>query len=158
MGMYSIDTQMGGTEQNLTTTLKTLALVSAATATLKRHKIMEFAFGASGLPNATDCAIVYVVRRSSGSIGTGTTATPSPFDPADVASGAVCRINLTAEPMTPGVDLLSFALNQRASQRWACTPGQELVVPAVDLNAVEITAKSTTYTSTATATIIHQDQ
>jgi len=148
MAKYSASNQLGGTAQNLSTAYKTILSLRAITATLRRAWLYELLFGADGLPNATDCAIVYDVSRQTVD-GTATAVTPVALDPADAASGSQTDVNYTAEgTITAASSLLAVSLNQRASQRWVAAPGSELVVPATNDAGLAVRAKSSTYTST----------
>lgn len=146
MPLYSVSNRLAGTQQNLTTTYKTIVALTAATATLKRGKLMEIAFGADGAPNATDCQIVYDVSRQTAA-GTSTGATPNPKDPADVAAGTVASVNFTAEgTITANSSLWNKALNQRASQIWyARDEANALIWPATNLAGLACRALSPTY-------------
>lgn len=140
-------------QQNLGTSFKTLTQVTAATATLRRAFIYEFEVGASGLPNATDCAIVWDLVAQT-SLGTGVAGVVTPLDQADAASGSVSRINHTSEPTTTAnSQRWTLAANQRASYRWVVNPGGpgEIVVPATNLSGFGLRAKSSTYASTCDA-------
>ena len=90
MALYSESNRLAGSQQNLTNTAGTIVSLTAATgaATLKRGWIYEWEVGADGAPNSTDCAIIYDWVRQS-TLGTGTSATPSPLDLADTA-GRTC--------------------------------------------------------------------
>jgi hypothetical protein len=150
MAKYSVNNRMAGSQQVLTTTLKSQTEITAATATLCRGQITEIAVGADGAPNATDCQIVYDVARGT-TLGTGTAATPNPVGP-DVASRSVGTVNHTVEPTVTGGtafvgSLWSRSLNQRAAQQWFANPGSELVWPATNLNGLVGRALSPTYTS-----------
>src|SRR5689334_10936433 len=96
MARYHVDNDFGGTKQNLSTSYKTLVAVFAATATLCRGRITAIAIGTVGAPNATDCNIIYTVQRQTVD-GTGTSATPNPIVPADVASRQTSKVNYTIE-------------------------------------------------------------
>jgi hypothetical protein len=157
MGMYHTSNEMAGTPQSITTsgTKKTITQLSAATATLRRARVQDILLGASNVPNATDCAIQYQAARQT-TLGTGTTATPSPLDLANAASDTVGTVNMTAEPTT-GVNLLDIVLNQRASQRWVAAPGSELYIPATNLSGIGVRAWSTNYASFVTVAMLHED-
>jgi hypothetical protein len=164
MALYSVSNLEAGTQQAFAASPgKSLVLISAATATLKRLKLFDFSIGPDSQPNATDCSIDWDLSRFTTSVGTGTSGTANPYDPADAASGAVVTLNNTAEPTYSaagaGLSLWSIGLNQRNSYRWACAPGFEYVVPAVNLNGLGLRAKnSATYTGTGVATMHWQDQ
>lgn len=146
-------------QQNLTSTAKTMTQLTAATATLRRAFIYEFEVGASGTPNATDCAIVWDMVAQT-TIGTGTSGVVTTLDQADAATGTVATINHTAEPTTTAnSQRWQLAANQRASYRWVVNPGGpgELVIPATNLAGLGIRAKSSTYASTADAAIYFRE-
>lgn len=151
MALYSTHNRQAGTQQVFAATFKTQLQLSAATATLRRAWLYEWAVGADGAPNASDCAITWDFSRSS-TLGTGTTATPSPLDTADPAAGSVSTVNYTVEP-TVGVSLMSVALNQRNSQRWiARDEKSSLIIPATNLSGLVGRALSPTYASTGVIT------
>lgn len=152
MAQYNINNLQAGSPQTLTSTAKTIASLTAATATLRRAFIYEAIFGAAQVPNAADCEIVWDLIRIS-TVGTGSAVTPSPLDAADAASGTVGTVNNTAEPTT-GVSLDVIALNQRNSQRWIARDDKSrIVVPATNVNGVALRAKSSTYTNIVLASL-----
>ncbi len=153
MARYSVNNRMAGSQQALTTTLKSQTLIQAVTATLGRGQIVEIAVGADGPPNATDCQIVYDVARST-TLGTASAPSPAanPVNPADVVTRSVTAVNHTVEPTVTGGtafvgSLWSRSLNQRAAQQWFANPGSELIWPATNLNGLVGRALSPTYTS-----------
>jgi hypothetical protein len=159
MAAYASSNKLAGSQQSITTTPgKTIISLTAATgaATLKRGWIREFDVGADGAPNATDCAITFEAIRVT-TVGTGTTATPSPLDSADTAAGLVCTVNMTVEPSF-GASLVALALNQRNSQRWlAYDDKHALIIPATNVAGVGIRAYSATYASTVVVTTQHDE-
>jgi hypothetical protein len=150
MALYATHNLLGGTQQNLSSSFKSITIIKAATATLRRGYVFEIAVGADGAPNATDCAIVWDLSRQTAD-GTATAVTPNPLDPADTAAGTVSVANATAEgTITANSAVFDLAANQRASYRWVVNPGGpgELVIPATNLAGFALRAKSTTYAST----------
>lgn len=150
MALYNTNNLLGGTQQNLSTSFKSIVIAKAATATLRRAFIYEIAFGADGTPNATDCAIVWDLSKQTAD-GTATAATPIPLDAADAAAGTVSAANATAEgTITATSAAFDLAANQRASYRWVVAPGGpgEIVIPATNLAGYALRAKSSTYAST----------
>jgi hypothetical protein len=146
-------------QQNLSSSSKTMTAITAATATLRRAFIYEFEVGASGTPNATDCAIVWDISAIT-TTGTGTVGVITPLDQADAASGSVSTINNTAEgTTTSNSQRWQLAANQRASYRWVVNPGGpgELVVPATNVAGLALRAKSSTYASTADAAVYFRE-
>lgn len=159
MAAYTSSNKLAGTQQNIAASPgKTIISLTAATgaATLKRGWIREIDVGADGAPNSTDCAITFEAIRVT-TLGTGTSATPSPLDGADTAAGLVCTVNMTVEPSL-GVSLLPLALNQRNSQRWlAYDDKHALIIPATNLAGIGIRAYSPTYASTVVVTVQHDE-
>ena len=150
-------------QQNLAATSKTMISITAQTAAsgvkLARAFIYEFEVGASGTPNATDCAIVWDISAIT-TIGTGTAGVITPLDPADAAASHVATINNTAEgTTTANSQRWQLAANQRASYRWVVNPGGpgELVVPATNAAGLAIRAKSATFASTADAAVYYRE-
>jgi hypothetical protein len=147
MSGYAASNLLGGTQQALTTTFKTLLAVMASSGTsLQRGKIVEFTFGTDGTP--ADQAMTFDVSRISAD-GTATTITPNKLDPADGAFLGAATANHTAEPtVTANSRVGGWAANQRATNRWVAFPGQELVYPATNLAGFAFRAKSPGYTGT----------
>lgn len=158
MALYSVNNRLAGTQQNLSTSFKTLLSLTAATATLRRARIFEWEVGTDGLPNATDCAVVWDWSRQTAA-GTSTSATPNAMDPADTASGTVASVNFTAEgTITAASSLMSVALNQRNSQRWiARDDTSAMVIPATNLAGIACRALSTTFASTGLVTQLYSE-
>lgn len=153
MAGYAASNLLAGTQQAISTSYKTLVNLSAATAALRRQRIVEFIFSVDGTP-ADNVATCDVSRSTA--IGTGTTATPNPLDAADGVMGGVATVNHTVEPTiavgTARVE--GWGFNQRATQRWVAFPGKELIVPAVNLNGLAFRLKSPGYTGTAVCDVI----
>lgn len=160
MALYSTNNRLAGTQQNLTSTFKTIIALTAATgaATLKRGWIYEVEVGADGAPNSTDCAIVWDWSRQTAA-GTSTSATPNPLDTADTAAGLVASVNFTAEgTITAASSLMSLALNQRNSQRWIARDEKSaLIIPATNLAGIAARALSPTYASTVVVNQFHAE-
>lgn len=150
MAGYAASNLLGGTQQNLSSSFKTLLNLSAATSPLLRRAfIFEFVFGTDGTP--ADNVMSYDVSRTT-AVGTATAVTPNPLQGADGAAATVANANHTSEPtVTANSSLWAAGINQRATHRWVAFPGQELVLPATNLAGIAFRAKSPGYTSTATA-------
>lgn len=152
MAGYAVSNMLGGTQQAMSSSYKTLVNLSAVTATLRRQRIVEFTVGADGTP--ADNAITIDVSRTT-AVGTGSTVTPQPIDPADGAMGGVATVNHTAEPtVTANSRLAGWGENQRATLRWVAFPGKELIIPAVNANGLAFRARSPGYTGTMTCDVI----
>ncbi len=155
MALYSINNRLAGSQQNLSSSFKTIVALTAATATLRRAWVYEFEVGADGAPNSTDCAIVYDWSRQT-NVGTSTSGTPNPLDGADAAAGTVGSLNFTGEgTITATSSLMSLALNQRNSQRWIARDEKSaMIIPATNLAGIADRALSATYASTVLVTVM----
>jgi hypothetical protein len=153
MARYAASNQLGGSEQNLGSSYKTLVVVTAATGatTLRRGWIDEVVVGADGNANSTDTQIVWDWSVQTAA-GTATSITPNPTpDGSDAAALLTYAANATAEgTITANSSLLAFPTNQRQSQRIAYADFRlsPLIIPAVNLKGIAARAKSTTYAST----------
>lgn len=153
MARYSVSNLHAGTQQNLSSSYKTLVSLTAATGatTLRRAWVYDVMVGADGTP--ADNAITYKLDRQT-TVGTGTAATASPMDAGDAAALITETVNNTVEPtVTSATQMFELAVNQRASYRWVAAPGGELVVPATNAAGLGLRAKSAAYTSTVTGTL-----
>src|SRR5579871_1707555 len=149
MPLYAAGNSIGGTQQAMSTSYKTLLALTAATAALKRGKLYDLLIGTNGTP--ADNVMEFDVSRQTAA-GTSTGVTPNPLDAADVAAGTVGSANFTAEgTITANSRVLGVGINQRASYRWVAAPGSELVWPATNLAGLAVRAKSPAYTGTAVA-------
>lgn len=148
MPNYGANNELGGTQQNLTATYISLVILTAQTTGLKRFKVYDVTVGTNGTP--ADNELEFDVSRQTAA-GTATGVTANKLDPADGTAVTVAAVNATGEgTVTAASSVLYFGLNQRASYRWVCAPGSELVAPAVNLNGFTMRAKSAAYTSTVT--------
>jgi hypothetical protein len=162
MALYSVNNVSNAIPAaiNISSTAKTILSLTAQTIGLRRAYIYEFEVGADGVPNATDCAIVWDLALQT-TLGTGVSMTITPLDVADAASTSVGTGNYTIEP-TIAANVSSrwvLAANQRASYRWVVNPGGpgEIIVPATNVNGYALRAKSTTYASTTMATMFFRE-
>lgn len=156
MSRYHFDNRMAGSEQNLTTTYKTLSAMWALTANLRRGRAVAIQVGADGAPNATDCQIVFAVQRQTAD-GTATSATPNPIVPADSASAMAAKVNYTAEG-TYTLPIWSRSLNQRASMQWAAQDTDAMLLwPATNLAGLALMALSPTYAAPALGGFEYED-
>lgn len=125
---YSIDGS-----QNAAAATTILALESATTI---RPKLYELTFGSAATP--ADQAFNMQLNRIT-AVGTRTTVTPQPIDPADPASLATGAENHTAEPTkTAGAVMLSFSINQQATFRWVVPPEEGIICPATANNGLAL--------------------
>jgi hypothetical protein len=162
MAIYNVNNTTAGTQQNLSSSYKTLVLVTAATGatTLRRGWVYEFEMGVDGVPNATDCPVLWNVQMQTAA-GTITAATPNPVDVGggDAAALLTYGVNATAEgTYTAASSVFYLPLNQRASQKQAFRDlASSIIVPAVNLKGPAFTAKSPNYASTAGMNVYIQE-
>lgn len=153
MATYTISNQNAGTPQNLSSSYKTILLVTAATGatTLRRGWIMEWEIGAADVPNATDCPIFWDMSEQTAA-GTITALTPrfNDLGGGDAAALLVYGANATAEgTVTASSQGWGLPLNQRASYRIQMRDERNaMIVPAVNLKGWAMRAKSPNYAST----------
>lgn len=149
MAKYFANNNMGGTQQAMTTTFKTLVeLVSSATT--KRIRVFEIKCGQNGTPASSDNSIEFDVSTVSAT-GTGTAVTPTKFDPADGAALTAAEANSTIEPtVTANSATWGVGGNQRAPFYWvALTDAAQLIYPATSGAGCALRCKSPGYTGTA---------
>ena len=153
MASFTINNQNAGTPQNLSSTYKTILAVTAATGatTLRRVWITEVEWGATDVPNASDCPILFDISTQTGA-GTSTSLTPLVTDQGggDAAALAVYSSNFTAEgTITANSSVFFKSINQRASDKqWWRDKATCPIVAAVNLKGFAMRMKSPTYAST----------
>lgn len=119
--------------------------------TSKRLRMYDLLVGQGGTP--ADNAVYWDVARQTAA-GTATSVTPQALDPADSATTATAASNATLEgTVTAGSDVITVAINQRASYRWVAAPGGELIVPATAAAGFAIRTKSAAYTGVGGGTV-----
>lgn len=182
MANFSIvnSTGMGGgnVAQAVTATYKSLIVLGNSSATgstvgagmFRRGKLYDILIGIPGTP--ADNAMEFDVTRitlgttPSGVTTLGISSLSSNFglDPAD-NNGFVnwCQINSSAEVGIAATTQTWYEpLNQRASYRWVCNPGSEIVWPAVSSattsGGLALRVRSAGYTGTAGCTVMWQEQ
>ena len=93
-------------------------------------------FGFRTNPSTTDQQVRVQVGNTT-AVGTaGSSPTPKPRDPQDVAAVATAGITHSAEPTYGSTFFLDFDLNQRASKEWGCADGKEFAGAATASNGV----------------------
>lgn len=113
----------------------TKSIVTIISATTVRPRVFDVILGSQATP--ADQAGEFSVTRFTAAGTAGTSPTPLPLDPSDVASIATAGITHSAEPTyTASSTLLDINLNQRATFRWVASPGMELVAPATTANGL----------------------
>src|SRR5262245_24581769 len=125
MARYHLDNRMTGTQQNLSTSYKTLVSVRSSSPNPRRGRLVGISFGADSASYAsTDTDIVYTVQRLTGTDGLSATpasvavALGNPNNPADAASLMFSQMNFTGGEPSVATPVFTRALNQRASMQW----------------------------------------
>jgi hypothetical protein len=155
MAKYAIGNDLGGSQQAVSGSYKTLVSMFAG-ATTRRGKMYDILIGTNGTP--ADNYMEWDVSRMTAD-GTGTSITPNALDPADAAALGTSKANYTAEPtVTANSSLFYVGVNQRASYRWVAAPGSELVYPATANNGLVLRTRSGGYTGTATGKTLVEEQ
>lgn len=150
---YFLSNSMGGTEQAITTTYKTLTRVEVPASSGKRFYVWEIEVGQNAAPNATDCQVEYDFGFCDATAaGTSTAATPYNAIDTSVTLG---KVNYTAEPTAYSVadTFWHKAINQRGAALWQAAPGGEIYIPSSASEGPGLRALSTNYTGTALGTL-----
>lgn len=124
--------------------------------TVRRLRTYDVLLGNSGTP--ADVAYLYELSDGAAGVAAGTTFTPEPLDPDDVAALAAPLKTMTTNPTTISTEpLLQVPLNQRATFRWVAAPGGELMTAATA--GVGLLVQHTTASgSTATFVTLHWEE
>lgn len=149
-----------GTQQSMAATYKTLISVYASTtgtaSLVRRGKVYDVLIGTNGTP--ADNALEFDIARLT-SPSTSALVTANPLDPADAGAASGVVANSTTEgTFSSSGEVWYIGINQRASYRWVAAPGSELVWPATSSAGLALRARSTSYTGTATGTVLFQEQ
>lgn len=156
MAKYADNNALGGSQQAISSTYKTLLSIFATSGSLRRGKVYDVLVGTNGTP--ADNYMEWDISAMTVD-GTGTAVTPNPLDPADVACLATSKANYTAEPtVTANSSRFYVGVNQRASYRWVAAPGSELLYPATANNGLVLRSRSGGYTGTATGHMDFEEQ
>lgn len=122
--------------QRTASTTASLGTIGAGATRPRRGKWYDLVLGSEASP--ADNAFLYIVQRCT-ALGTSTSVTLQPLDPADAATEELAGQNHTIEPTyTANLIVLTVPLNQRATFRWVAAPGGELVFPATASNGLGI--------------------
>lgn len=156
MASYTINNQNAGSPQNMTSSgYKTLLTAGATTGatTLRRIWFTEIEWGATDVPNATDCPVLLDMSVYT-TAGTMTSLTAIKTDGGlggpDAAALGTYQTNATGEPTYNASSSVFFkSINQRASDKqWWRDKATCPISPAVTVNGYGIRAKSPNYAST----------
>lgn len=148
----------GGGTQQPTAAAYTGAILGATAAGTgpRRGKIYDVLVGTNGAP--ADNFMEFDISRVTAS-STTTVLAANPLDPADAtAATTVATVNSSTFATIGTPALWYIGMNQRASYRWVCAPGSELVWPATGSNGFQLRQRSGSYTGTATGNWMFQEQ
>lgn len=172
-------TAMGGgnVQQAAAATYKSLIVVGNSSATTaafgaggyRRGKLYDLMIGTAGTPADNyyefDITTITLGTTPSGITGSLISSLSSTIalDPADINFVAAIQINSTAEV---GIAALTekwyLGINQRASYRWVCAPGSEILYPAnsslAGTNALAVRGRSAASTVNMTCTTMVSEQ
>jgi hypothetical protein len=139
----------------ITSTAVGLGSIAAPGAGMRRVAIYDILFGSSA---AGDTQFVFDLQRITAA-ATGDAVTPDPLDLADPASVTLALENLTVNgTLTAGVIPLSIAMNQRATVRWACRDGKEIIIPATADAGIQVNTPTALLTPPAQASIMFEER
>ena len=154
----------GGTQQAVTTNFQQATISVAASSInggnspLRRGKIYDVLVGTNSAPG--DFFLEWAIDRITAT-STTTNLQGLPLDSADFGTTSLmtqCMVNSSQHgTVTTAQQLWYVGMNSRASYRWVCAPGSELVWPATASNGLTLRPKGN-YTSTVTATVMFQEQ
>lgn len=101
-----------------------------------RPLLSEFTVGVNTAPNATDQFVQTRVGNTT-AVGTaGSSPTPKPLDPQDVAAVCTAGITHSSEPTYGSTFFMDFGMNQRSLFRWVAEVGFEIAGAASANNGV----------------------
>lgn len=149
--MSKMYTQYGPTAAGTTQTA-----VNIIGSTSIRPMINEANFGVSTTP--ADQTYQACLTKFT-AVGTaGSSPTPAPLDPGDVACVSTSGITHSGEPTYAATDdRFSLFLNQRASYRWVAQDGREIVGPATANNGIAARNKLSSASMTMGCTIMFRE-
>ncbi len=100
-----------------------------------RPLLSEVTFGVRTNPNATDQQVNFAISNTTAAGTAGSSPTPKPIDPQDVAAVCTAGITHSAEP-TLGANFMDSDMNQRGLYRWVAEPGFEIAGAATAANGL----------------------
>lgn len=139
----------------ITSTTVGVGSIETPGAGMRRVAIYDLIFGSS---TAGDTQFLFQLNRST-TAAVGTPVVPNALDPADPAAVTITKQNLTVQGAnTAGAIPIGVPQNQRATFRWQCREGKEVIIPAVANNGVHINTPVSLLTPTATVTVNFEER
>lgn len=125
--------------------VKSVGIVTAAAASMRRARVYDITFGSSATPG--DTAANWIVQRQTAA-ATGAALTPTSLDPSDTLASTILAMGTVTVDgtLTANLFLLNVPLNQRASFRWVAAPYGELIIPATASNGLMVGVDTATTT------------
>ena len=134
----------------------TCSTANGGTTSFRRGKWYDVLVGTNGAP--ADNFMEFDISRVTAS-STSTFVNAPALDSADSANpNGLITVNSSTFGTISVPNLWYIGMNQRASYRWVCAPGSEIVWPATSSNGLQLRQRSGSYTGTATATVMFQEQ
>lgn len=153
MAKFAVANSLGGTQQAMASSYKTILALTCQTTPLGRFRIFGIEVGTNGAP--ADNYMEYDISLQT-TAATATAVTPRALDVADQGTNStVCAANATAEGgITASSSVFYLPMNQRASLIWkTAIPDEMLISPAVNLAGFAARARSGAYTGTVGMTL-----
>lgn len=113
---------------------KTAANIIGSTAIRPRVKKVSIGFRTN--PNATDQQVQYQIGNTTAGGTAGSSPTPKPDDPQDVAAVSTAGIAHSAEPTYGATFFVDSDINQRGSKDWNWDYGEEICGAATASNGI----------------------
>lgn len=115
--MYHCSNDQAGTQQNLSTSYKTLASILAAASAQRRGMITSIYAAANGAPSVSNNVVIDLSSMTAND-GTGSSITPTKSDQADAAAAATTKANYTVEGTIGSAGFLHREINQLVAYEW----------------------------------------
>jgi hypothetical protein len=168
MAGFTVNNQMAGTLQAISSSYKTLTRVVAAASGPRRIEMVEMEWSSISVPNATDCPIEFdFTYCSAATAGTTTaSATPLPHDSGAAIGTAIDTsistggVNYSAEPttFTQAQCWFNRGVNQRSGVLWQAAPGFSIIQPSTASVGAAMRALSPNYTGNVIAREVFQER
>lgn len=150
---YTTNTAIdSGVPQNVTTTYRSMLVVSALGPNFKKGKVYELSVGANGIASSTQCFTTFDLSRFVGLFdAVAHNAILNHLDPDesnDSANTYVISAEGTTSPVMANSSVWNAVIDQRANQTWTAASGHELVWPVGSTaGGFVMSAKSTNYSN-----------
>jgi hypothetical protein len=126
-------------------------------ATTIRPLVSQIIIGVQTDPNATDQHIEFAVGNTTAAGTAGSSPTPKPLDPQDVAGQCTAGITHSGEPTYGATYFIDNSINQRGGFTWTAETGFEIAGSATASNGIGIKEISVTAAMQLGATIHYKE-